>query len=137
MKSKYTRGSYIHQALSRLSRQPLGESSLRKEIASISIARFHDTVIQPLISDGLVVNNSGILNITEKGERKMEELGPIKEKLPPQHASARRINIIAGTYDGKELMPQQNRPNGNDHLLLPSRSGNRLNYRDGRVEMLS
>ena len=133
MKSTYTRGSYIHRALLKISREPINEQILRKDIASISVNRFYESVIRPLIADDFVQSKAGVLYITEAGQKKVDEMGPIKDKLPPQRAEARRISTIGSTYKGLELLPQQNRPNGNDHLSLPSRTGNTLRYRDGRV----
>ena len=52
MKSTYTRGSYIHRALERIDREPHTKDRLRREIASVSIARFTDSIIAPLIADG-------------------------------------------------------------------------------------
>lgn len=136
--SKYSRGSYIHRALEKLSREPMSADRLRRDISSVSIARFHESIIQPLVNDGFIEGKGGIYYITKKGEVKLDELGPVKDKLPPQFASARRINILGnGTYDGKELRPQQNRIEGNDHLALPSRVDNLLYYRDGRVVELT
>ena len=133
MKSKYTRGSHIHQALVRISREPMNELILRKEISTASMTRFYESVIRPLIADGLAESKVGVLYITDKGNQKVDELGPVKEKLPPQYAESRKINRMEGLYKGNELKPQQNRPAGNDHLSLPSRTGNTLRYRDGRV----
>jgi hypothetical protein len=36
-------------------------------------------------------------------------------------------------YDGTELKPYVGRPDATDALILPSRTGNRLRYPDGRV----
>ena len=135
--SKYSRGSYIHRALERIEREPQTRDRLRREIASVSIARFNESIIQPLITDGFATIDREVLMITEKGRAKYEELGPVKDKLPPTFAGARKNNVFAGTYDGKELRPQQNRLEGNDHLALPSRVDDTLYYRDGRVVELT
>ena len=42
-----------------------------------------------------------------------------------------------GTYSGAELRPFAGRPGAMDAFALPSRMGNRLHYRDGRVETLA
>jgi hypothetical protein len=39
----------------------------------------------------------------------------------------------APIYDGAEMRPYQGRPGATDALKLPSRMGDRLHYRDGRV----
>lgn len=41
--------------------------------------------------------------------------------------------MTAPIYDGKEMQPYQGRPGANDALALPSRMGNRLHYRDGKI----
>lgn len=38
-----------------------------------------------------------------------------------------------GTYTGAELRPFEGRPGANQALALPSRFGNLLHYRDGRI----
>lgn len=135
---KYSRGSYIHRALEKLSREPMSADKLRRDISSVSIARFHESIVNPLTNDGFIESKGGILHITSKGEVKLDELGPVKDKLPPQFAETRRNNIMTnGLYDGKELKPQQNRLDGNDHFAWPSRVDNVLYYRDGRVELMS
>ena len=135
--SKYSRGSYIHRALEHLSRRANTPDKLRREIASVSIARFQETIIDPLVNDGFIEKVGLSYQVTPKGEAKLVELGPVKEKLPPTFAGARKNNVFAGIYDGKELKPQQNRMEGNDHLALPSRVDDKLYYRDGRVVELT
>lgn len=48
---------------------------------------------------------------------------------------ARPVNtdILKGHYNGKELRPYEGRPGANDALAIPSRMGNELRYRDGKV----
>jgi hypothetical protein len=50
--------------------------------------------------------------------------------MVPMMISGGNRNGIAGTGD---LRPQAMRPGCDDHQALPSRIGNRLHYRDGRV----
>ena len=42
-----------------------------------------------------------------------------------------------GTYSGAEMRPFAGRPGAMDAFALPSRMGQRLHYRDGRVETLA
>lgn len=42
--------------------------------------------------------------------------------------------IPESSYQGRELQPYQGRPGAMDAFSLPSRMGNWLHYRDGRVE---
>lgn len=50
--------------------------------------------------------------------------------VPPRTYSNTRMTE---PYDGAELRPIVGRPGATDALALPSRIGNRLHYRDGRV----
>lgn len=54
--------------------------------------------------------------------------------------AARPRNMVNSTsrddYDGAELRPFDSRIGANDALEIPSRFGNELRYRDGRVEVL-
>lgn len=55
---------------------------------------------------------------------------PRSHKGPPQ----RSYTPGESSYQGTELEPYAGRPGAMDACALPSRMGNRLHYRDGRVE---
>jgi hypothetical protein len=46
-------------------------------------------------------------------------------------ALPRRIPISKDSYLGVDLLPQQDRPGGNNHLTVPSRIGGQRVYRAG------
>lgn len=55
----------------------------------------------------------------------------------PVMAAARTAHLTTrGLYTGAELQPYDGRPGAMDAFALPSRMGNRLHYRDGRVQQL-
>lgn len=83
-------------------------------------------------------------------------MAPVAELAPDAHKAARRAAAIAravnaraaprqitnsaytpGGYSGAELMPYAGRPDTAQALALPSRSGNRLRYPDGRITDLA
>jgi hypothetical protein len=130
MKSKYTRGSLIHQAIESLDRMPRSPEQLRTSLDNISIKRFNEYVTYPLVNDGFAVIKEDMMYLTALGREKFSELGMCKTRLPPSH----RAELISTTYDGKELKVAAVRVGADDHMRFPSRVGNTLRYRDGRIE---
>lgn len=57
---------------------------------------------------------------------------PRSHKGPPQ----RSYTPGESSYQGTELEPYTGRPGAMDACDMPSRMGDRLHYRDGRVEMV-
>lgn len=133
MKSKYTRGSLIHQAIESLDRLPRSPEQLRTALDNISIARFNEYVTEPLLRDGFAMLNENMLYLTAAGREKFSELGMCKRRLPTSH----KAELIRTTYDGKELKVAAVRLGADDHMRFPSRVGNALRYRDGRVEEMA
>lgn len=133
MKSTYTRNSLIHQALESLDRLPRSPDQLRTNLANISIARFNEQVTEPLLRDGLARSEGGVMVLTALGREKISELGMTKTKLPNSHKAA----LVNVPYDGAELKKKPVRQGAEQHEHFPSRTGNRLAYRDGRVEVLA
>ena len=133
MNSKYTRNSLIHRAMQSLDRFPRSPEQLRTSLAHMSIVRFNEAVTEPLWRDGLANNEGGMISLTKLGRDKLAELGAVKEKLPSSHRAA----IIHQPYDGSELKIKPIRNGAEHHEDHPSRIGNRLTYRDGRVEVLA
>ncbi len=134
MISKYTKNSKIHQALEALSFLPVDAIELRRKIQfRESMQRFEHYIVLPLTSDKLIKLTDYKFVITELGLERLSELGTVKKVLAPTPAR----NFIpekVETYRGDELKPQQMRPEANIHFGFPSRIGNTLHYRDGRVE---
>lgn len=132
MISKYTRGSTIHRALERIVRQPISAEDLRKQVTKESMPRFLLAVLHPLIKDGFVRAKDGVYEATPAGEERYSYLGAVKVQSPRLRPED-RVSRLNTTYDGEELRQQQNRPAGNDHENYPSRMGDMLFFRDGRV----
>jgi hypothetical protein len=128
--SRYIKNSKLHQALDVLSRTPLNELDLKRKINfTASVPRFNVHVIIPLIADGMVKRVELLYKITSTGEETLRELGRIKAVLP-----ATSKFVPTGSYDGKELTKAAVRASGDEHFKWPSRRGDMLFYRDGRVE---
>jgi hypothetical protein len=131
MKSKYTRGSLIHQAIESLERLPRSPEQLRTTLDNISIARFNQYVTEPLLRDGFAMLNENVLYLSAAGREKFSELGMCKTRLPSSH----KADLLNTTYDGKELQIAAVRVGADDHMRFPSRVGSQLRYRDGQVEV--
>lgn len=132
MKSTYTRNSLIHQAMEALDRVPRSPEQLRTNLVNISIARFNEAVTEPLLRDGLARNEDGVMWLTMLGREKIAELGMTKSRLP----SSYKLESPKTSYDGAELKVRPVRIDADQHESFPSRTGNQLRYRDGRVEEL-
>lgn len=130
MISKFTKNSKIHQALDALYRLPMGPSELKKAINFMdSTTKFDASIIVPLINERFAVRKDLKYFITALGQDKLMELGQIKQRIP----NASKI-AGSGHYDGAELRKSVERPGADDHLKYPSKRGNNLYFRDGRVD---
>lgn len=130
MKNLYSKNSKLHHALDVLSRMPLNELDLKRKIDfSLSMPRFNQHIIIPLMSDKFIRRDEIHYKITPAGEDMLNNLGRIKIKLPASHK-----HVPTGSYDGKELTGAAVRASGDEHFKWPSRRGDKLFYRDGRVE---
>ena len=128
--SKFRKNSQIHQALNVIAFLPTNETDLRKKINfTSSKQRFIDNIITPLISAGYAYHDESVYKITELGKDLLDYLGSIKTKL----ASTTKV-VSCDIYDGKDTTKPCVRISGEDHFKYPSRRGNMLFYRDGRVE---
>ena len=130
--SKFVKNSKIHQALNVLAFVPMNESELKKKIDfTLSMPRFNEHIIMPLTNGGYVHREQSHYKITEAGKDLLLYLGIIKIKLPN---SAKFVPV--GTYDGMDTLKPSVRTSGDDHFRCPSRRGDTLFYRDGRVEAI-
>lgn len=128
--ARFQKSSKLHQALDVLSREPLNELDLKRRINfDASVARFNEAVVIPLVSGGYAKRVELVYRITKEGEELLNSLGRIKSKLPASHK-----HVPTGSYDGGELTRAAVRVSGDDHFKWPSRRGDMLYYRDGRVE---
>ena len=130
--SKFIKNSKIHQALNVLAFMSMGESELKKKIDfTSSFPRFNDQIIMPLTNGGYIVRDQTVYKITEAGKELLEYLGIIKIKLPASFKF-----VPTGSYDGSDTTRPSVRISGEDHFKHPSRRGDMLFYRDGRVEAI-
>jgi len=130
--AKFFRNSMLHRALDVLSHSPLNELDLKRSIGfSASVPRFNQHIIIPLVNNNMVKRREAVYHLTSVGEDTLQTLGRIKIKLP----SSTKF-VPTGSYDGHELKVAAVRPGADNHMQLPSRVGDMLFYRDGRVEAL-
>jgi hypothetical protein len=128
MKSKYTIGSKIHQALCKLELGGMDPMTLRKAIDfKESSANFDRSIIQPLVNDRMINRMDLNYFITPEGVSRLDNMGRfVKRRL------ARREKAEWTLYIPSEAPSV--RPHADDHFAYASRRGNKLYYRDGRVE---
>ena len=128
MKSKYTIGSKIHQALCKLEIGGMDVSTLRKAIDfKESSSIFDRAIIQPLSNDRMISRMDITYYITPEGVARLETMGRFsKPRL------ARKEKVEWRPYVFKEA--ESVRPHADDHFQWPSKRGNQLFYWDGRVE---
>jgi len=128
MKSKYTIGSKIHQALCKLELGGMDPMTLRKAIDfKESSANFDRSIIQPLVNDRMINRMDLSYYITPEGVSRLDNMGRfVKTRL------ARREKVEWKLYIPEEAPSV--RPHADDHFAYASRRGNKLYYRDGRVE---
>jgi hypothetical protein len=128
MKSKYTLGSKIHQALCKLEIGGMDAGSLRKIIDFRESTNIFDRVIiQPLVNDQMIARMDINFYITPQGVARLDSMGRfIKSKL------TRKEKLEWKPYVFKETASV--RTQADDHFQWASRRGNQLFYRDGRVE---
>ena len=128
MKSKYTLGSKIHQALCKLEMGGMDAGSLRKAIdfrESTSI--FDRVIIQPLVNDQMIGRMDINFFITPQGVARLDGMGRfVKSRL----MKTERVGWQPYVY----IETKSVRLRADDHFQCASRRGNQLFYRDGRVE---
>lgn len=127
---KFIRNSMLHRALDVLSHAPLNELDLKRAIGfSASVPRFNQHILIPLQNNFMIQRREAVYHLTPAGEETLNALGRIKIRMP---SSSKFVPV--GSYDGKELKGAAVRPGADNHMSLPSRVGDQLFYRDGRVE---
>jgi hypothetical protein len=128
MKSKYSIGSKIHQALCKLETAGMDAGTLRKSIEfKESSSIFDRVIIQPLVNDGMVSRQDINFYITPVGVTRLDSMGRfIKSRLRIKE------KLIWVPYVYQETPSV--RVNADDHFKFGSRRGNKIYYRDGRVE---
>jgi hypothetical protein len=130
--AKFIRNSMLHRALDVLSHSPLNELDLKRSIGfSASMPRFNQHIMIPLTNNSMVKRRETVYHITPAGEETLQTLGRIKIRM-----NSTTKFVPTGSYDGHELKVAAVRPGADNHMQLPSRVGDTLFYRDGRVEAL-
>ena len=128
MKSKYTIGSKIHQALCRLEMGGMDAGTLRKSIDfKESSSIFDRAIIQPLVNDSMISRMDVNFYITPTGVARLDSMGRfIKSRLTRREKQEWQVYVYIET--------KSVRPSADDHLQCGSRRGNKVYFRDGRVE---
>jgi hypothetical protein len=130
--AKFIRNSMLHRALDTLSHSPLNEFDLKRSIGfSASMPRFNQHITIPLTNNHMVKRRETLYHITPAGEEALQTLGRLKIRM----ASTSKF-VPTGSYDGHELKMAAVRQGADNHMKLPSRVGDSLFYRDGRVEVV-
>lgn len=128
-----------HRIMYALSFGPAPSRELKVIAGAInSVSRFDGEYMARLVSNGFVRRHEGDKwALTKRGHEKLEELGPAKG-LRPRRAPSAALQAVVDRpiYDPSAEIPMPIRPGAEDFLKYPSRMGNRLYYRDGRIETI-
>jgi hypothetical protein len=129
VKSKYTAGSKIHQALTKLEMLGMDAFALRKAINfKDSTKLFFIRIIEPLVVDNMIKPVDKIYFLTPEGQSRLQAMGRYVVHVP---------RVMREKYKFEPYKPVKTpsvRPNADDNFNFPSRRGNYLFYRDGKVE---
>ena len=124
------KNSTAHEALRLIRISPKTGQELKKVLAyKGSFERFTAEVLNIMTNAHCANRHDSYFHITPHGEHVLMELGLVYKKK-------RNIlnKITTQVYNSQEFAPWVSRPGADDHKKFPSRRGNRLYYRDGRVE---
>jgi hypothetical protein len=141
MKSKYTIGSKIHQALCKIEMLPMDAGTWRKSVQYKDAPSIFDrAIIQPLSNDGFINRSSYNFTITPSGISRLDQMGRfakwrrgfrLQKQLPNREAK-----YTYELYTGKETRLPAVRSGADDHFAYPSRRFDGLFYRDGSIRTL-
>ena len=127
---KIVKGAGSHRILLALMERPRTSKELKRMVGAInSVSRFDGEYMERLQSNGYVFSDLSMWCITLKGRQKCEALGPLDAGNRAQPRTKDFKALVA-------LRPPVLRLGSMDFMKWPSRAGNRLYYRDGRVETL-
>lgn len=128
--ARFIRNSMLHRALDVLSHSPLNELDLKRAIGfPASMPRFNQSIIIPLTNNNMIKRRETVYHLSPAGEETLQTLGRIKIRM----TSTTKF-VPTGSYNGHELKVAAVRQGADNHMMLPSRVGNTLFYRNGRVE---
>ena len=126
-----------HRILYALSFGACTSKELKNIVGAInSVARFDGEYMARLISNGYARRDGEYWSITKSGHEKLDQLGPAKGlRLRSSIATQRMSGFKSGeVYDPSKYPPPPRRPGAEAFLEYPSRMGNKLYYRDGRIK---
>jgi hypothetical protein len=132
------RNAGSHRILEALCARERSSKELKNIAGAInSILRFEGEYMNRLVNNGLVEQvGAGWWRITPDGLQKLTELGPSTVDSSSLNVAGPRENSWKEQppYEPKAELYTYVRRGSEDALRLPSRIGNKLHYRDGRVE---
>ncbi len=125
---KIVKGAGSHRILMSLRERPRTSKDLKRVVGAInSVRRFDDEYMGRLLANGYVCFDGVTWLITIKGAQKCADLGdPEKPNSPVRRLSKFQTAVAEH--------PPVLRRDAMDFAQWPSRRGNLLFYRDGRVE---
>ena len=130
------RNSRIHRALEKLRLSPQKYSEIKKLIVGTTTqSRFDDEIMNPLLNDKFIILKDEFYHITKAGEEKYVELGIVITHTKVG-APANTTSKVTGLYVMADSYKDAMRPGANDHFNHPSRIGDKLTYRTGKVVTL-
>jgi len=125
-----------HRILAALGDGPCDSRKLKDIVGAInSVARFDGEYMARLEHSSYVRRKGDLWYLTEAGHEKLESLGPVR-RPGKTSVAASRTTVGVGILDPKMYQQSWTRPGSEDFLKFPSRMGNKLYYRDGRVETI-
>lgn len=127
-----------HRIMQALAMGPRTSKELKIVAGAInSVSRFDGEYMARLESNGFVRRHDERWALTKRGHEKLEELGPAHGQ---RERKARSIELQAvlerPLYSPAKEIQRPMRPGSEEFLKYPSRIGNTLYYRDGRIEQL-
>lgn len=129
---KILKGAGSHRILLTLVEGERTSRELKKMVNAVNgTARFELEYMGRLEVNGFVMKSGMLWSITVKGRHKCEELGDIK----PKNIAGPRT-YVGPSQEYRVEKPPPLRPGSFDFREFPSRRGNCLYYKDGRVEIV-
>ena len=128
-----------HRILYALSYGAHTSKELKNIVGAInSVSRFDGEYMARLISNGFVARDNDYWHLTKPGREKLDQLGPARGLRLRGSMATKRISgfTSAEIYDPAKYPSTPRRPGAEDFLEAPSRMGDKLYYRDGRIENL-
>jgi predicted transcriptional regulator len=131
---KVVRNAGSHRIIYALSLGIRTSKELKNIVGAInSLARFDGEYMQRLVTSGYVRQSKEGWELTRRGEEKLAELGPASGIHHGRKDRESRLYERPIYEPGKEIRPPM-RLGSEEFLQWPSRIGNSLYYRDGRIE---